>query len=217
MIDRVNLHMHVLLAAATPFEIKQTLEQWKGTTLITGVGLVSATYQLHKALTASRPHLVVQAGIAGCFDPTQPRGTVMVVSEDAIGDQGVEEGGGFRDLFELNLLEEDRPPYQQGRLPNPHLDHLNLAGLPRVRSVSVNEISTNPARIGYYQKRYNAVLESMEGAALHYVCLQEGIPFVQIRSVSNHVGDRDKTNWEMGKACTHLNEALLRFLTSPLL
>ena len=85
--------MHVLLAAATPFEIKQTLEQWKGPTLITGVGLVSATYQLHKALTASRPHLVVQAGIAGCFDPTQPRGTVMVVSEDAIGDQGVEEGG----------------------------------------------------------------------------------------------------------------------------
>ena len=209
--------MHVLLAAATPFEIKQTLEQWNGATLITGIGLVSATYQLHKALAASRPHLVIQAGIAGCFDPTRPRGTVMVVSEDAIGDQGVEEGDGFKDLFELKLLEEDRPPYQQGRLPNPHLDRLNLGDLPRVRSVSVNEISTNPARIAYYQKRYNAMLESMEGAALHYVCLQEGIPFLQLRSVSNYAGERDKANWEIGKACTKLNEALIRILTTPLL
>ncbi len=48
----------------------------------------------------------------------------------------------------------------------------------------------------------------MEGAALHYVCLQEQIPFVQIRSVSNYVGERDKTKWKMKEAIENLNTEL---------
>jgi futalosine hydrolase len=49
----------------------------------------------------------------------------------------------------------------------------------------------------------------MEGAALHYVCLQENIPFVQIRSVSNYVGERDKTKWKIQEAIENLNRELL--------
>ena len=48
----------------------------------------------------------------------------------------------------------------------------------------------------------------MEGAALHYVCLMENIPFLQLRAVSNFVGERNKANWEIGEAIHHLNEKL---------
>jgi futalosine hydrolase len=53
------------------------------------------------------------------------------------------------------------------------------------------------------------MIESMEGAALHYVCLQEAIPFIQLRSVSNFVGERDKTKWRMEEAVDHLNRELI--------
>ncbi len=36
----------------------------------------------------------------------------------------------------------------------------------------------------------------------------QGIPFLQVRTVSNYVGERDKNNWETEKAILHLNKKL---------
>jgi futalosine hydrolase len=52
----------------------------------------------------------------------------------------------------------------------------------------------------------------MEGAALHYVCLMEEIPFLQIRSVSNLLGDRDKKGWKLKEAIEELNESLIALI-----
>ena len=49
----------------------------------------------------------------------------------------------------------------------------------------------------------------MEGAALHYVCLMEKIPFLQIRAVSNVIGERDKSRWKLKEAMKSLNESLV--------
>ena len=59
--------------------------------------------------------------------------------------------------------------------------------------------------IAQLQNKWNADIESMEGAALHYVCGQLNIPYLQIRSISNVVGERDKTKWQFKKAIDHLN------------
>jgi futalosine hydrolase len=76
----------------------------------------------------------------------------------------------------------------------------------------VNEITTDPARIGWLQQNGSPVVESMEGGALHYVCLQEGLPFLQLRSVSNDVGIRDKTKWNIPLAIGELNKKLTGLL-----
>jgi futalosine hydrolase len=52
----------------------------------------------------------------------------------------------------------------------------------------------------------------MEGAALHYVGLQENIAFLQLRSVSNAIGVRDKTRWNIPLAIGRLNEQLIHLL-----
>ena len=100
---------------------------------------------------------------------------------------------------------------------NPYRPLLGLTGLPCVGALTVNEITTNPDRISWYQQNTTAVVESMEGAALHYVCLQAGIPFLQLRAVSNAVGVRDKTKWDIKLAITRLNEALIPLLARPAL
>ena len=53
----------------------------------------------------------------------------------------------------------------------------------------------------------------MEGAVLHYICLQEDIPFLQLRSISNYVGERDKTRWKIKEAVDNLNAELLNIIS----
>ena len=78
--------------------------------------------------------------------------------------------------------------------------------------VTVHEISTNPERINYYRDQLGAQVESMEGAALHYVALLEQIPFLQLRCLSNFAGERDKNKWVMSAAINILNQDLQRII-----
>jgi futalosine hydrolase len=201
--------MRILLAAATPLEIGPLMERPH---VITGVGLVSSTYHLQKAIAARAPDLVIQAGIAGCFDPSLALGGLVAVSEEVIADLGVEETGRFRDLRDLGLLDPNEAPYRGGLLVNPHLARVNPLGWPLARGISVSEISTRPERIRWYMEHYAPLVESMEGAALHYVCLQEKVPFLQVRALSNYVGERDKARWKMGPALVSLQEGLAQLL-----
>ncbi|HMR84510.1 MAG TPA: futalosine hydrolase, partial [Niabella sp.] len=75
----------------------------------------------------------------------------------------------------------------------------------------VNEVTTNKAKIRLF-KEQQLMIESMEGAALHYVALMEKVPFLQIRGLSNYVGERDKSRWQMSEAITNLNGELLRIV-----
>lgn len=209
--------MKILLCAATEMEIAPTLQYLsKGSgnevgILVTGVGLMATTYALTKSVTMRRPEIIIQAGVAGCLDASLSLATVVAVKSEAVGDSGVMEGGSFRTPFDLKLVGSDRHPWSGAKLLNsaPFLQTINL---PQVDAVTVNEISTAEDRINYYRNRLGAQVESMEGAALHYVGLQEEISFLQIRSLSNFIGERDKTKWQMKMAVENLNRELQHIL-----
>ncbi|MCA6453432.1 MAG: hypothetical protein IM582_09640 [Chitinophagaceae bacterium] len=75
-----------------------------------------------------------------------------------------------------------------------------------------DEISADPDRIKQLIKKYNPVTESMEGAALHYVCREARIPFLQIRAISNYIGERNKANWDLKNAIENLNQTLIKYI-----
>ncbi|MCC6288799.1 MAG: futalosine hydrolase [Chitinophagaceae bacterium] len=210
--------MNILIVAATPQEVavtRQYLAEKKYQrkdcsvhTLITGVGLVNTTYALSKYILKNKPDLAIQAGIGGSFHPFYAPGAVYVIREEVFGDIGVEEQNEFKDLFDLHLADNSFP-FSDKLLKNPHVAILNKIKLKQVRAVSVNEITTNAGRIHHLMEKYNVLIESMEGAAFHYVCLQENIPFVQLRAVSNFVGERDKSRWLIKEAIESLNRELI--------
>jgi len=210
--------MEILLSAATSFEIQPTIDHLNRnepsvsvTSLITGVGGLATSYALTRQIGASRPDIVVQAGIAGCFSD-KAAGEVLVVSEEVLADLGVWEDQRFKSLFDLKLADPDNFPFSGGLLVNPHASLLALTGLEPVRGMTVNEITTDAARMSWHQQNTAAVVESMEGGPFHYVCLQSGIPFLQMRAVSNAVGVRDKTKWNIPLAIARLNEELIVLL-----
>ena len=177
-----------------------------------GVGLLASTASLMKLVFEEKPDLIIQVGIAGCFDTAMKLGNVVAVKEDMLGDTGVEEDGRWKDIFDLKLEKPGYPPFEKKRLPNQHLEKYNLLKLPEVAAITINEISTKEDRIQQLIKKYNPVLESMEGAALHYVCREMNVPFVQMRAISNYIGERDKTKWKMKEAIDNLNQHVLKYV-----
>ena len=180
--------------------------------VITGIGAMAATYHITRAINTQKPSLMLQAGVAGCLDVDIALGTTVSVASECVGDLGVVENKIFTSVFDLGLTEQDDFPWKDARLTNPHVDILQKVALPQVNSVTVNEITTNDERIRYYRNQLNAGIESMEGAALHFVGLKEDIPFVQIRSISNYIGERDKSKWLLQKAIQKVNDHLQEVL-----
>ena len=151
--------------------------------------------------------LVIQAGIAGCFDTSMPLGKTVLVKQDCFADLGIEEKENYIPVFRTALADANGFPFEQGWLINPD-ENLKYASLPKLKAITVNKVSDSLLQRQQFISSFNADVESMEGAALHYVCLQEKIPFMQIRSVSNYVGERDKTKWKMKEAIENLNKEL---------
>lgn len=211
--------MQLLLCAATAAEVETTVAVRKQSgkrkvdCIVTGVGLMAATFHLQEQLLKKKYDFVIQAGVAGSCALQLAPGAVAVVGKDCVGDEGVWEGENFKNVFDLGLR-PDAPPYQQYWLANPDTD-LSGYGLPVVTAATVNQISTDKKMIRHLS-HIGASLESMEGAALHYVCLKKGVPFLQLRAVSNVIGERDKSQWHMGLALNNLNRELQRILNKLL-
>jgi futalosine hydrolase len=213
--------MKILLVSATDFEIQPTIDILQSckykvhsqeiSVLITGIGSTATTYFLTKQIYKTPPELIVQAGIAGCFT-NHELGSTFLVNEDRFADLGVMEDNKFKNIFDLGLSDKDAYPFTNGSLHNPHKGLLNMIITENVRAITVNEITTDAKKIKWYKQNGGPAVESMEGAALHYVCLLQKIPFLQVRSISNYVGERDKTKWELKKSVKALNEKIISLI-----
>src|ERR1051325_4645139 len=213
--------MNCLLIAATSKEIEPFLQYYKSSKelsdldiLITGIGLTATTFHLSKQIQLKRPAVVIQAGVAGCFDKQLSLADVVVIKQDTIADESVIELENLKTMFDLKLVPQNQYPYQKGWLINPNNVLIRKSKLRAVAGISVNQITISPQTVGFYKNKFNPVIESMEGSALHYVCLMEKIPFLQIRSLSNYIGERNKKNWNMKESIHNLNQELIQLIAT---
>ncbi len=200
--------MRILVVSATELEVAPYISIGSGVAhLITGVGAPASQFQLQMHLQSNRYDLVIQAGIAGSFDVWPGLSEVVLVRKDVFADLGVFEQGQLQTVFDMGLATQNEWPYQEGWLVNDHplLSHYKLKS---VIAASVNSLTDNSGIINLYKQKFGADIESMEGAAFHYTCLQMKIPYLQLRSISNRVGERDKSKWQMRQAVVNLNEEL---------
>lgn len=215
--------MRIVICAATAAEIEPLMahshnllpekpENLNLFYVIHGVGLLSAAVSLTGICLQMKPDLIVQAGIAGSFDQQYPIGSAVLVKDEQLGDMGVYEANGWKDLFDSGLKKESSDAYTHRKLVNRRINDFALLKLPAVSAVTVNQISTGINHIDMLRRKYQVQIESMEGAALHYTCLKHHIPFLQVRSISNTVGERNKQYWNIPLAIEQLNTTLLTLL-----
>ncbi len=204
--------MNLLIVAATKFEIEPFLkENSNAGVLITGVGIPATVFHLTKKLLEKKYDLVIQAGIAGSFTNRFKLAEVVAVKEDTFGDKGIEEKGIFKTIFENGFGDKNDFPFSNGWLLNNHL-FLQKIDLPSAKGITVNKVTDDQVQNQLRKEKFSADIETMEGAAFHYVCLQQKNNFLQLRSISNNVGERDKQQWKTKEAIQNLNAALSKIV-----
>lgn len=218
--------MRLLVAAATPFELdlfQQYLEaEFEKTNehvyakgnleifvCITGIGMMQTAFRLSESIYQFDPHFCLQAGVAGTFNPELELGQLVIVQAEILGDTGVEDNGRFLDIFDIGLAGTSDKPFSNKQLINTFQDFPLKLNLPFVTGLTVNTVSGTEETIKKRAEHYECDVESMEGAAFHYVCLQKKIPFLQVRSISNYVEPRDKHKWKMKEAIEKLNHWII--------
>ena len=223
--------MKILIVAATRFEIRPLADKFayvqkedenlahyqfrndKIDILITGMGTTPTAYHLGMLLPGSNYDVVINAGICGSYSDALAIGKVVNVTEECFCELGAENNDQFISLFDLGLMEPDDPPYRSGKLLNNSTPKGSaLRKLDRIKGVTSNTVHGHPETIRKIREQFNPGVESMEGAAFFYACLMSGVPFHEIRCISNFVEERDKSKWDIPLALANLNNTLFDIL-----
>lgn len=177
--------------------------------LVTGVGMHRTAFALGRRLTHTLPDLCINAGIAGAFPGKAEIGAVVHVISEVIGDLGAEDrDGNFLSMDDLGL-EEDLS--SSGGLVNTSAGQFQF--LPTARGLTVQTAHGSNMSISIAIARWDADVETMEGGAFFYCCLKTGVPFLEIRAVSNIVAPRDRESWNIPLALHNLHRQLLEIIT----
>lgn len=200
--------MSILITASTIAEIQPFLDLHPDADyLITGVGAAPAVYHLMNRIYKNKYHFILQAGLAGTYNEDLALGDSVFVLQDCFADIAVFEKNKIISVFDMGLGNSDEMPFKNGWLFNEN--KISVATkIKTVKGITVNLLNDHVTYIEAIKLKYNPDVESMEGAALHYVCLQENIPFLQIRGISNKVGERDKSKWNFKEAIQSSNQLL---------
>ena len=174
-----------------------------------GVGPAAAAAATAHVVATHDVALVVSAGVAGSFASARlQHGDTAVASTIVAADLGAMSPERFLDLAALGLdggAAVDCPP-ELVRLAR---DRLDAAGL----HVAVGAILTLSTMTGTAERaaelmgRHGAVAEAMEGAGVAHVAALHAIPVLEVRTISNEVGLRDRSSWDLVTALTTLATA----------
>ncbi|NTV13394.1 MAG: futalosine hydrolase [Desulfobulbaceae bacterium] len=203
-----------LMVAATSFELDALLsagtESASWLPLLSGVGPVEATFRLTNSLARlpSMPQGVINFGLAGAFPGVGLELLDLCLAEGEV-------------LGDLGIVYPDRvEPLPKSFAPRREFDcdpallatatkSLAVAGLfcRRGRFVTLSGVSGTKVRAESLRDSWQAICENMEGAALARVCQEFGVPFLELRCISNLALDRAEQLWQAGAAAQRCGQA----------
>ncbi|WP_165989956.1 futalosine hydrolase [Streptomyces sp. YIM 98790] len=214
----------VLVVTAVPAEREAVAAALAGTAplgrgggrpevLAAGVGTAAAAARTAAALTAAalagEPYgLVISAGIGGGFVPVTGVGGTVVASRIVAADLGVRTAEGFLSVAELGFGT---------------CEHLPPAGLAEAAAGAagavLGPVLTVATATGTAQgaaelaaRCPGAAAEAMEGFGVAEAAAPQEVPVLEVRTVSNAVGPRDRSAWRIAEALQALTEAFGKLL-----
>ncbi len=169
----------VLLIAATEREL-EGLEGLAGRQVVCGVGPVDAAVATARALSEGPAPAVLQLGLAGARGFTAPE---LVLGSEAL------------------YCDTDSALVAASARPDATLLAAARAALPEAR---VCPIGTS-ARVG---GSTGCDVEAMEGFAVLRACELACVPALELRAVSNDIGEPDRARWQLEEALVLLRSGV---------
>jgi len=186
-----------------------------------GVGKANAAATTALLLDSLCPEAVLCFGSAGAYPGSGLQiGDLLLASEEIYGDEGALTSAGFLDMEKLGLpLAEAGGDHWFNRFPaDPELlgrnQQLIVAQSGNGRRVAVGPVVTVSTCSGTtalgndLAQRTGGLGENMEGAAVAQVCVRFGVPFCEVRGISNLVEERDPRRWALVAAAEAAQQAV---------
>ena len=182
------------------------------TAIAGGVGPARAAASTAVALAGGAYDAVLSAGIAGGFADVVAPGATVVGTTSIAADLGAETPDGFLTLDDLGFgsstVECDAA-----------LVGWLCTALPAAVAgpvLSVSTVTGTAARAAALRTRYpDAVAEGMEGFGVAVAAAAAGIPFAELRTISNPIGPRDRAAWRIPDALAALAAAATALAAHP--
>jgi nucleoside phosphorylase len=177
----------ILVVAATARELEFVVG---AETLVCGIGPVESALATAEALAGVRPTALLHIGIAGAQTLEPP---AVVLGSEAV----------YADVLDANSVfprvDRVQPDSEllgrvRGLLPDAHV--LPIATTGRVGGGTVCEV------------------EAMEGFGVLRAAAHAGVPALEIRAVSNAVGEPDRTRWQIDAALAALAESVTTLIAA---
>jgi len=197
--------------------------------LNTGIGKVNAAHSATCLIENYPVKGLINMGVGGAYPESGLKiGDIAIASKEIYGDEGVITSKGWESLKKIGiplvshgkkkyfnefLLDKKLLKKGKDRIPpNPPLKKGGWGDF-QIKSgpfVTVSSTTGTQKRAAELRKRFHAVCENMEGAAIAQVCAIYKIPMLEIRGISNIAGERDKRKWNLDLASENCQELVLQ-------
>ncbi len=179
--------------------------------VLTGVGKANAAGASARTLDPSRHAAAINLGVAGALPgpSAPPIGGLLLATASVFADDGLATPEGFVTQADMGFPPADLPGVE---LPGDPAMLLALAALEAVsaRIATVSTCSGTDALAAEIARRTGAAAEAMEGAAAALVARRLGVPFAEVRAISNTTGDRPSQRWDLHAALDALRTLAAR-------
>ncbi len=192
-----------LLLIPTAIERDKIVPQWDASaienrwaTQLCGFGQIAAAARTSLLIAKYRPERIILVGIAGAFSGRADVGAAYRFRRVTCDGIGVGAGETFHSASDIGWA---------------HFadigDEIELSGWSDMSSVaegrllSVCAASQSVSEADARADRFpDAVAEDMEAFGVAMACQMHGVPLEVVRGISNEVGDRDHSQWQIDKA-----------------
>jgi futalosine hydrolase len=174
--------------------------------LACGVGPVEAAIAVASALARTAYRAVVNAGLGGAYRGSARVGDAVLVGEEFLADFGLEGGGALALPGGASLV-------GRAAADDALLRCTEGLGLRKARGLTVAEITTTEATAVRLRERYGTDVESMEGFSVLRAAALARIPALEVRGISNYVGERASSEWDFAAGARATAEALEAILS----
>ncbi len=189
--------------------------------VVSGIGKTNAAHAASVLIRDYSPSAVVAFGIGGAYPGRGLNpGDIAVATTEIYADEGVLLRKGFRPLEEIGiplLRIRKRQFFNEFPLDSNLAEAALLSSKRHANSASgpfttVSQCSGTEERARYLSRKFKALCENMEGAAIAHVCMIYRVRCAEIRGISNIVEDRDLSQWKIEPAARTCQKALLDFI-----
>jgi futalosine hydrolase len=159
---------------------------------ISGVGKANAAHVTGLLIEKYSPSMLVNLGVAGAYPYLGLKiGDVVIAQREIYGDEGLLcASGEFQDMKSLGLPLARCSGKALFNLFDTFVPHRLAGYLPQGNFLTVSTCTGSLKRATELYETYHCVCENMEGAAVAHIAALNNLAFVEIRGISNLIGDR---------------------------